>query len=295
MTTETKEHVALGDGRVLEVLRGGEPSDTAVFLHHGTPFAPVPYAPIADAVGARGLAMVSWSRPGYASSTRQPGRRVADAAADAAEVLDALGHDRIVSIGWSGGGPHALACGALLGDRCAMVATIGGVAPHDAEDLDWLEGMGPENVEEFTLAAGRGEGFLRFLDAAAAEFGKLTGADVAASLGGLVSEVDVAALRGDYADYLARGLAASATSGTGGWYDDDVAFTSPWGFDLGSIACPVAIWQGAQDRMVPFAHGQWLAAHIPGAHAHLLPDEGHLSLTVRSFPEILDDALALAT
>ena len=159
MTTETRQHVALGDGRVLEVLQGGTRSNTAVLYHHGTPFSPVPYAPIADAVGARGLAMVSCSRPGYASSTRQPDRRVADVAADAAEVLDTLGYDRVICIGWSGGGPHALACGALLGDRCAVVATIGGVAPHDADGLDWTQGMGPENVEEFTLAADRGERF----------------------------------------------------------------------------------------------------------------------------------------
>jgi pimeloyl-ACP methyl ester carboxylesterase len=295
MAPETKQHVALRDGRVVELLRGGEPSATAVLFHHGTPFSPVPYAPLADAVGARDLAFLAWSRPGYASSTRQAERCVADVAADAVEVLDALGHERVIAIGWSGGGPHALACGALLGGRCAAVATIGGVAPHDAEGLAWLEGMGPENIEEFTLAEGRGEGFHQFLDAAAAQFGRLTGPDVAASLGGLVSDVDIASLRGDFADYLARGLAASVANGTGGWYDDDVAFTSPWGFDLGSIACPVAIWQGAQDRMVPLAHGRWLADRVPGAHAHLLPDEGHISLVVRSFAAILDDALALVS
>ena len=292
--TETKEHVALQDGRVVEVLRGGARHGTAVLFHHGTPFSPVAYAPIADAVGARDLALVAFSRPGYASSTRQAGRRVADVAADSAEVLDALGHDRFVSLGWSGGGPHALACAALLGDRCAVAATVGGVAPHDADGLDWLAGMGPENVEEFTLAAQRGEAFPQFLEAAASQFATLTGPEVAASLGGLVSDVDVAALRGDLADYLARGLAASVTAGIDGWYDDDVAFTTPWGFDLRAIACPVAVWQGAQDRMVPFAHGQWLASHIPRAHPHLLPEEGHVSLMVRAFTEILDDALALA-
>ena len=293
--TETKEHVALQDGRVVEVLRGGARRDTAVLFHHGTPFSPVPYAPIADAVGARDLAFVACSRPGYASSSRQPGRRVADVASDAAEVLDALGVVRVVSLGWSGGGPHALACAALLGERCTVVTTIGGVAPHDAEGLDWLAGMGPETVEEFTLAAQRGEAFPLFLETAAAQFASLTGAGVAASLGGLVSDVDVAALRGDLADYLARGLAASVTTGIGGWYDDDVAFTTPWGFDLAAITCPVAIWQGAQDRMVPFAHGQWLASRIADARPHLLPEEGHISLMVRAFTEILDDALALTS
>ena len=293
MTTEVIEQVPLRDGRVLEVLRAGQGSGDAVLFHHGTPFPAVTYPAVAAAVVARGLSLVCCSRPGYAGSTRRPGRRVADVAADAGEVLDALGHGRFVSLGWSGGGPHALACAALLPERCMVVTTIGGVAPYDAEGLDWMGGMGPENVEEFTLALGRTPAFDQFLDAAAAEFPQLKGEDVAASLGGLVSEVDVAALHGDFADFMARAVASSSTNGTGGWYDDDVAFLSEWGFDLSAISCPAAIWQGRQDRMVPFAHGQWLSTHVPRCHPHLLPDEGHLSLMVRAFTDILDDALAL--
>jgi pimeloyl-ACP methyl ester carboxylesterase len=75
--------------------------------------------------------------------------------------------------------------------------------------------------------------------------------------------------------------------------DDGLAATRPWGFDLASITVPVAVWQGGQDAMVPFAHGQWLAAHVPGAEAHLPDDEGHLSLTLR-IEEILSDLVRLA-
>ncbi|HXQ60121.1 MAG TPA: alpha/beta fold hydrolase, partial [Acidimicrobiales bacterium] len=272
----------------------GPPRGTAVVFHHGTPFSAVPYGVAADGVSSRGARLVSWSRPGYAGSTRRPGRRVADVAADTDDVLDALGHDRFVTIGWSGGGPHALACAALMPGRCQAAALIAGVAPFRAEGIDWLDGMGPENIEEFALAVEGGQPFSDFLRTQAAQFASLTGPDVAASLGGLVSEVDRRALTGDFADFMARAIVAAVSVGTDGWHDDDMAFIGDWGFDLSHIECPVAVWQGQQDRMVPFAHGVWLAAHVPGARPHLLPDEGHVSLAVGIFGHILDDLLALA-
>jgi pimeloyl-ACP methyl ester carboxylesterase len=101
-------------------------------------------------------------------------------------------------------------------------------------------------------------------------------------------------LTGEYADYLAEGLRAAVRGGIAGWRDDDLAFVEDWGFTLDGDAAPVTIWQGDQDLMVPYAHGRWLADRIPGARAHLLPGEGHLSLTVSCFPQILDDLLDLA-
>jgi len=288
------EMVTLRDGRVLEVITAGPPEGTAVVFHHGTPFAAVAYRAAAQSVSARGARLVYWSRPGYAGSTRQSGRRVAAVAAETAEVLDAVGHDRFVTLGWSGGGPHALACAALMPDRCAAATVIAGVAPYDAEGLDWLAGMGPENVHEFALAAEGGPRFAEFLRQESAQLGALGAEDVAAALGGLVSDVDKAALTGDLADFMVRALSKAGAGSTDGWHDDDMAFLGDWGFDLGDVACPVAIWQGREDLMVPFAHGVWLASHVPGAQPHLLDDEGHISLCVAAFDHILDDLLALA-
>lgn len=288
------ELVTLRDGRILEVITAGPPGGTAVVFHHGTPFAAVAYRAAAEGVSRRGARLVYWSRPGYAGSTSQSGRRVADVASDAAEVLDAMGHDRFVTMGWSGGGPHALACAALLPERCAAATVIAGVAPYHAEGLDWLDGMGPENIHEFALAAEGGQRFAEFLTQESAQFGSLGAADVAAALGGLVSDVDKAALTGDFADFMARALSKAGAGGTDGWHDDDMAFLDDWGFDLGDVACPVAIWQGREDLMVPFAHGSWLAAHVPRTQPHLLDGEGHISLCVGAFDHILDDLLALA-
>jgi pimeloyl-ACP methyl ester carboxylesterase len=231
---------------------------------------------------------------------------VVDVAEDIAAVLDDLGADAFVTAGWSGGGPHALVCAAALPGRCLAAASIAGVAPYQAKGLDWLAGMGPENVAEFGAAV-RGEAALTaFLDHEAAMLSTLTGESVAKSLGGLVIEADQAVLTGEFADHVAASLRASMNSGIAGWRDDDLAFTKDWGFSLGWAApalaaqaqaqtpAPVAIWQGDQDRMVPFAHGQWLAANIRGARVHLMPGDGHLSMTVSAFDRILDDLLDLA-
>jgi pimeloyl-ACP methyl ester carboxylesterase len=156
--------------------------------------------------------------------------------------------------------------------------------------------MGQENVDEFGAAVQGETALTAFLDSAAAAVGTVSGADVAQALGGLVIAADQAVLTGEFADHVAASLRAGVSTGIAGWRDDDLAFTKDWGFsfDGETPTAPVAIWQGDQDKMVPFAHGQWLAANIPGARAHLLPGEGHLSLTVSSLDRILGDLLDLA-
>jgi len=319
------------DGRSVEILTAGPPDGLPLVFHDGTPGGLVAYPPMVEAAAVRGLRTVLHSRPGYGASTPRPGRRVADDAGDVAAILRVLGAETFVTVGVSGGGPHALACAALLPDRCLAAATMGGVAPRRAESLDWLAGMGPENVEEFA-AADRGEQALtEYLSGPARELAEVTGAEVAASLGGLISAPDRAALTGEFADYLAASFRAAVSTGIAGWRDDDLAFAGSWGFwfgpgvRMGPLATllsarpgadtpdgpdgpdeadgldgadgprrPIAIWQGDEDRMVPFGHGRWLAAHIPGARSHLLKGEGHLTIPVKWYGQVLDDLLALA-
>jgi pimeloyl-ACP methyl ester carboxylesterase len=296
------------DGRVIEILTDGPADGLPLVLHEGTPIGLALFPPTVQAAAVRGLRVVLPARPGYEGSTPRPGRRVADVAADVADVLTALGADTFLTLGWSGGGPHALACAALLPGRCLAAASIAGVAPYGVRGLDWTAGMGPENVEEFTAALASPAALTEFLQDAAAQMAGITGAQVGDALGGLVSPADKAALTGEYAEHMAHALKAALSSGIAGWRDDDLAFTRDWGFSLGwdtplgattllgpeVPASPVAIWQGDQDRMVPYAHGEWLASNIRGAKAHLLPGEGHLTLTISSLDRILDDLLGLA-
>jgi pimeloyl-ACP methyl ester carboxylesterase len=275
------------DGRDLEVLVSG-PSDALALVHHtGTPSGPVLDRWAADAAAANDLRLVMYGRPGYGRSTRRPGRTVASAAADTALVLDHLGAGPFVTMGHSGGGPHALACAALLPDRCFAAASVAGIAPWRADGLDVLAGMGPENVEEFSLAAAGSEALTPFLDAQVDGLRAVDGPGVAAALGGLVPDVDRAALSGELGEHLAASFHRAVEQGSAGWHDDDLAFVAPWGFDLADIRVPVSIWQGSQDLMVPFAHGEWLAAHVPAATAHLLDGHGHLSLTKEHVPAIV--------
>ncbi|HEY7918306.1 MAG TPA: alpha/beta fold hydrolase [Streptosporangiaceae bacterium] len=287
--------LATADGRQLEVLSTGPEDGLVLLFHNGTPGGLVASTDMATAAAARGLRTVMYARPGYGGSTARPGRRIADAAADAATVLDGLGARQFVTVGWSGGGPHALACAALLPGRCLAAASLAGVAPAHAAGLDWMAGMGPENVDEFT-AAGQGETALTtFLEEAAAGLGQVTGQQVAEEMGGLISAADRAVVTAEFADYLAESFRIALRAGIAGWRDDDIAFVTDWGFPLEQAgAVPVAIWQGAEDRMVPFSHGAWLAGHIPGARAHLARGEGHLTLAARSFGMVLDDLLDLA-
>jgi len=283
------------DGRDLEVLTGGDPDGFPWLFHGGTPSAAVGSDLIDRSARQAGLRLITYSRPGYGTSTPRPWPRprIADDLADSIVILDALGVDDFVTLGWSGGGPRALACAALLPRRCRAAASLAGVGPSDVPDLDFTAGMGPENVAEFAAAAAGPEAYGAFLAEPVAQLAAITGDEVAASLGELITPVDAAALTGEFADWLAASFRHAAAQGAIGWREDGLAIMAPWEFSLHDVRVPVSIWQGSQDGMVPLSHGEWLAANVPGARAHLSQTEGHISLWSR-IDEILADLRELA-
>jgi pimeloyl-ACP methyl ester carboxylesterase len=293
MVTE-RRLVRAEDGRDIEFLTAGPQNGRTLVVHEGTPIGLALNSRLGAAAAERGLRVVQLARPGYEQSTARPGRRVADIAADVVAVLDDIEAGTFVSIGFSGGGPHSIACAALLPGRCLAAASVAGVAPYRVEGLDFLAGMGPENVEEFGLALEGPAALTPFLEKEAAALREITGEQIVGSLAGLISGADAAVITGAFADSLAAGLRAAVSNGIAGWRDDDLAFTADWGFWPDAASAPVAIWQGDQDNMVPFAHGQWLAARIPGARVHLQPGAGHLTMTVTAIDAILDELLDLA-
>ncbi|WP_353808913.1 alpha/beta fold hydrolase [Agromyces sp. SYSU T00194] len=259
-------------GRVLRAYDSAPdvPGGTVLAWHHGSPQTGAPLEPVLAAAGARGIRVISYARPSYGGSTANPGRDVASAADDLAAVAGALGVSALVSMGASGGGPHALAGAALLPDLVRGVATLAGIAPR-TDAFDWTAGMAAPGG---LLAAAEG----RAARAAFAEVDEFDPSQFVAA--------DYAALEGAWAA-LGADVGRSDAFGPDGLIDDDVAFTMPWGFDPADIAAPVLVVQGGLDRVVPLGHGEYLAATIPGAELVLRPDDGHVSV-LDAVPDAMD-------
>ncbi|MDQ2850190.1 MAG: alpha/beta hydrolase [Actinomycetota bacterium] len=294
MSSTAMTLLELPDGRHLDVLVDGPDIAPTLLFHHGTPGSAAQYRFITGAARALGLRTVTYSRPGYGGSSRHAGRTVADAVPDALAVLDHVGAADCVTAGWSGGGPHALACGSLAPDRVRGVSSMAGVAPYDAADLDFLAGMGAENVQEFEATLAGEQRLREILTPEAEHLGQATPEVIAAEMATLLSASDLAVLSDDFGADLAANFREGLRNGPDGWIDDDLAFVRPWGFDPAAIGVPTSVWQGSEDLMVPYAHGQWLARNVGRAtdRAHLLEGEGHLSVIIGSIEAMLTELVA---
>ena len=274
------------DGRVLAVEEAGDPNGRPVIVHEGTPNSRHLYPPAGIDAAARGLRLISYDRPGYGGSTPQPGRTVADCAADVRAICAELGIGRLAMWGISGGGPHVLACAALLPDLVSAAASLASLAPLDAEGLDWFAGMGELNADDTRLFLRDPEAARAKLDADREQVLGASAAELVKGLQTLLSPTDAAVLNDGLADFLVYCDHEGLAPGNEGWWDDGVAHCTPWGFELSAISVPVLLMHGRQDQFVPFGHGQWLAAHIPGVEARLLDHDGHLTLLTNRVPEV---------
>ena len=273
------------DGRVLNVGEGGKRGGMPIFALHGTPGSLMLYPPhVADA-SKRGIRLISYDRSGYGGSSEHPGRKVADAAKDVATIADFLGLERFAVWGISGGGPHSLGCAAKLPTRVVAAASLASPAPYPSRGLDWLSGQGEGNVTEFKAAMAGPKPLGQFLEAQRTQLLKATLAEISQLWNSLLPRMDEAALSGKLGPFLAANLKAGLRPGYEGWRDDDLAFVSDWGFRPSEVSVPLLLWQGKHDKMVPFAHGKWLAKQVRGAEVHLSPDDGHLTLLERRVPE----------
>jgi pimeloyl-ACP methyl ester carboxylesterase len=273
-----QEHRVPVDGHTLAVLEAGDESGHAIIAIHGTPGSGLLWRGMIEDAEVRGMRLLAYDRPGYGGSDPHPGRTVADAAGDVAAIANALSIDRFAVEGGSGGGPHTLACAALLPDRVVAAACLAGVAPYPAEGLDWLDGMGQDNLDEFAAALAGRETLEPFLRRQADAMLAAEPEKIADALRSLLSPPDVAVLTGEFAEYLAESTRRAIGQRLDGWIDDDFVFVNSWGFELDEIRVPVQLLHGAQDRFVPIAHGEWLAERIPGVDAHLSLEDGHLTI-----------------
>lgn len=253
----------LDDGRTLRVHDAGGAGDLTVLWQHGTPNVGVPPVPLLEVSARLGLRWAGHDRPGYGGSSPRPGRTVADVAADVAAVADALGAERFAVVGHSGGGPHALACAALLPERVVATVCVSGLAPREARGLDWYAGMGAADVASLRAAeAGREHRLAQQpLDDEPDD----------------AVPADREALAGPWA-WLETVTGPAAGAGPEGLVDDEVAFVTPWGFDPADVATPTLFLHGSADPVVPPAHSAWLASRCPHAALRVGDGDGHVSV-----------------
>ena len=257
----SERDLRLEDGRTLRVYDSGGADAFTLVWHHGSPQTGAPLEPLLAEAARRGIRLLSYGRPSYGGSSPQRGRQVASAAADVAQLADAAGVSQFAVMGASGGGPHALACAALLGRRVTGAVSLASLAPLSA-DFDWSAGMIADGALR-AAAEGR-EARARYAESDEFDENSFTPADWEA-------------LSGRWAS-LGADAAHAGSTGPDGLIDDDVAFASPWGFDVTAIDAPVLVVQGGQDRIVPPAHADWLMRHCPRSELWLRPRDGHVSV-----------------
>ena len=254
-----------------------ERGEGLLVYHHGTPAAGRMHDDLLLPAAAANLRIVELVRPGYGESERLPGRSIADVVPLADALAAHLGFETYVTMGWSGGGPHALA-NAALSDRCVAAMCLAGVGMFGESSLDFLAGMGQENIDEFGAAIDGEEALRVYLDREANVLRYVSGGDVIEAMSTLLPQADRELLTDEYATWFAEELRWSVANGIDGWLDDDLAFTKDWGFKLADVHSPITLWQGREDLMVPSQHGEWLADRLPDVEAHLLEGHGHLSI-----------------
>jgi pimeloyl-ACP methyl ester carboxylesterase len=281
------------EGRTLAFAVWGDSGGFPILALHGTPGCRLGRWSREELYADLGVCLVTHDRAGYGRSDRNHGRRVVDEVADVRALADELGFDRFGVSGGSGGGPHALACAALLPDRVVRAICAVGVAPFGTPGLEqdaWLAGMDPENIKEFGWALAGEDVLTRELQALQQQFEERARVDPSTVLQDVdMSESDRAELaRPERAQILRESTFEWALNGVGGWVDDELAFLQPWGFDLADISVPVLVRYGMTDVFVPPAHGEWLAANVPGCIVKIDDAAGHLGANPEQ--EIAEDA-----
>lgn len=269
-----------GEGNQLTVdavdLHDGFP----LLIHAGSPGSRKLYEPFVERAAESGFRVLSYDRPGYGQSPPRPERRVADAAGDTLTIAAALGLERFATWGFSGGGPFALACAALLPDRVVGACVFASLGPPDAADLDFASGRSDGFREELDLFfTDRDAARNRYREDAANQLLEMSAPSTWMELWGDRAGTDPAHSQ-QLADHLAAVVSEASGQGDEGWWEDWAAFLSPWGFDLGAIRCPVQIWHGGRDAAVPMVHGRWIADQIANVDAHFLDEKDHSTIEV---------------
>jgi pimeloyl-ACP methyl ester carboxylesterase len=271
-----------GGGTVEYVVDGPPAAEGLLLFHVGTPSAAVLYPGLVEAAAAHGLRAATYSRGGYGRSSRQEGRTVAHEAAISAALATHLGHEQFLTAGWSGGGPVALACAALLPERVPACLTLASLAPRvEAGAAAWASWNSEDQLAEWdALASGDLPALIADFEGAVEMFSHVT----ARRLHAIGGPPDARAIAHDHAGeivpFLVRSMRRAVSTGYFGYLDDNLAQARDWGFRVADIRVPVVVRQGELDKLVNVGHGRWLANAIPGGRGAFFADAGHGSVAL---------------
>jgi pimeloyl-ACP methyl ester carboxylesterase len=278
--------VTASGNRKLAIDISGASHGSPVILFHGTPGSRNGPKPRGKVLYNLGVRLISYDRPGYGGSSPQPGRTVADAASDVEVIADALELDQFAVVGRSGGGPHALACAALLSTRVTRTGVLVSLAQPNATDLDWFDGMTESNIKDFAAAdadpLGLAERIRARVDRTMLDPESLVlalEAEMTAADRRVIEDIAIRRL-------LAETFREALRDGPQGWIDDVLAIRRDWGFRLASIVGPVRLWHGREDNIAPASHSEWMARRIQRAEIVVQADAAHFG-AVEILPEML--------
>ncbi|TRZ72852.1 MAG: alpha/beta hydrolase [Streptomycetaceae bacterium] len=283
----------LSDGRALDYTDNGVSSKSALILHHGTPTSMAVWGTWLAAIAEVGIRAIAFTRPGYAGSDRKVDHTVISANNDLEEILNHLEVENFVSIGWSGGGPYALASGLL--ERCSGVQLIASVSPYDAEDFDWFQDQSPESIEEAKISVASLADSIAFKQGYYAEIRDRKAEEFLVEYAKRASFSSFENVYRAFAEDLSLSLRDALRVGVIGYAEDEYAFLRNWGFEVKDVRVPVVIWQGLDDLSVSPHMARWFNENLCNPTLELLEGQHHGSIMVEKRAEILNAAIRSLT
>jgi pimeloyl-ACP methyl ester carboxylesterase len=274
VTIRAVADIRLPDGRRLAYRVMGDPAGSPVIVLHGTPGSSRQLAGLDRPARERGFALLVPDRAGYGGSSHDPSRTIASGARDLGELIGHAGLAACPVVGLSGGGPTALACGAVLADRVTAVATVGGVAPLVPRD----PALPPDRLVIRT--ARRSEAGARALFAGIVRAGRTRPEKTLSRFASVLAEPDARLLRdnADVRDAFLDDLRHPSPTTARAAARDFWLFARRWDVEIAGITVPAHIWHGTEDRNVPVAHARAIAARCPAAELHVVDGGGHMLL-----------------
>jgi pimeloyl-ACP methyl ester carboxylesterase len=288
IAADTTHRHALRDGRTLAYIELGDPNGRPVVFLHGlgsSMYGVHPDESIAERLGVR---LIAPDRPGIGPSDPEPRRTLADWADDLASLLDELGLDRVSLVGWSAGGPHALAFAATQPDRVERVVLVSSAAPlHDPGTMAHLD----NRWRAVGLMARHAPSLMRpTFNGTAQSFRRDPEGVIDHSIQAMVAVDQAVAGRPEIREQLMLAAQDAFRQGGEGIYEDAVAVARPWGFELSDVAVPVRLWHGCEDTTWSPSVAEALERQLRQVTSTFVPGAGHL-LYLERWADILASAV----